>query len=104
MNDEVKFLIACAFGAAVRVFRGDETTSVKRKLTEVVSGFGVAYYFGQAAVVSWQLEPALASALGFAVGLASMELCGVVITISTTVIPEVIRAVLRSRYGIKDKE
>ncbi len=104
MSDEIKFLIACALGAAVRVLRDNHGVSAKRKLAEVVSGFGVAYYFGQAAVVSWQLEPALASSLGFAIGLASMELMGVAITLVTTVVPEIIRAVLRARFGLRDKQ
>lgn len=97
--DEVKFVVACALGATVRVLRNDAAT-IKRKAIEVFSGMAVAYYFGLGAIAQWDIEPAAAVSLGFVIGLVGMELCGTIITVVDSYLPTIVRDVLRRRLGV----
>lgn len=99
VTDEIKFIIACALGATVRVLRNDSATLV-RKLVEVLSGMAVAYYFGTGIMAHWAVDPALSASLGFVIGLVGMELCGLLITLVDNVLPGVVRDILRRRFGL----
>lgn len=99
MVDNVGFLVACFLGATVRVLRNDRA-SLKRKLSEMFSGVVVAYYTASAVVFHWQLDPAMLTTIGFIVGLVSMEICGVLITVTSSMLPHIIGETAKNIWNI----
>ena len=97
--DNVSFLVACFMGATVRVLRNDRV-SLKRKFSEVFSGVVVAYYTASAVVFHWQLDPAMLTTIGFIVGLVSMEVCGVLITVTATMLPHIVGETAKNIWNI----